>query len=397
MSNRDEQPFRFACQTCGSAIDLKLNKNEPGHLRGADQILEKLTFDEQTNFVDLHLDFPVSFDKYQPGHTPFLKALRRIGEKNYAIHNLRLNALNELSPLAPELRRVIRLYSRNPVLFSHLCQSRFDVRVASQKPQDINAALYCVIAKVFYPFAMPNDNASSVDKYMAVLRGLADKDKDSLDSFVQEITESNFLRNIQGDCLDIYPRILEAELPLRPALFLDFDHEYGKELIPLRVSTDDFQTYKDLYKDISEVMSRQFVLLAGINNLVHRGDFNRFKAGRKVPNSLHEYADIPFGLKLDYLDDSWYEIDRELVDNQLRNSIAHYKADYDEVNQLITYYPRREGIKQEKVEHLYFLDFMRKLLNSYREMHRMHQLIKCLYNYHFFVYKKPTVMRAASE
>ena len=28
------------------------------------------------------------------------------------------------------------------------------------------------------------------------------------------------------DCLEIYPRILEAELPLRPALFLDFDKKY---------------------------------------------------------------------------------------------------------------------------------------------------------------------------
>jgi hypothetical protein len=28
-----------------------------------------------------------------------------------------------------------------------------------------------------------------------------------------------------------------------------------------------FEQYKDLFKDISEIISRQFVLIAGINNL----------------------------------------------------------------------------------------------------------------------------------
>ena len=77
-----------------------------------------------------------------------------------------------------------------------------------------------------------------------------------------------------------------------------------------------------------------------------------------------------------------------ITDNHLRNAIAHYKVEYDDVTQIITYYPKREGIKQEKKEEIYFLDFMRKLLMSYREMHKLHQLIKCLYYYYFLIYSK---------
>ena len=54
----------------------------------------------------------------------------------------------------------------------------------------------------------------------------------------------------------------------------------------------------------------------------------------------------------------------------------------DEVSQIITYYPKREGMKQERKESIYFLDFMRKLLYVYREMHKLHHLIKCLYYYY---------------
>ena len=388
MSNRDEQPFRFCCQTCGSPIDILISKKGNGDLRGAEQIYENIEFDDKTNFVDLHLDFPVSFDKYVMGNTPFLRAVGRIGHENYIIHNNRLNALNQLCQLAPDLRQIIRLYSKNVDLFSRLCESRFGEKVKTQKPQDVNATLYCVIAKVFFPFALPKDDAESVHKYMQIMKLLVDKDKTAFDAFINEIIGSGFQENIQRDCLEIYPRILEAELPLRSALFLDFDENYEKELVPLRVSIDDSQKYKDLYKDISEIMSRELILVAGINNLISRGDFNEFKnMGKNTPKNLHKYADVPYGQKLGFLDDTWYEIEDGVADNQLRNSIAHYKAEYDEITQVVTYYPRREGIKQEKAESIYFIDFMRKILISYREMHRMHQLIKCLYNYYFFIYE----------
>ncbi len=387
MSNRDVQPFRFACPLCGEIIELTIDKGMK--LKGAEKQKFKGPFTGEYPFVDLHIDFPVSFDKYVMGHTPFMKAIERIGHDNLGFHNHRLNILNQLYPLVNDLGRIIRLYSKNTDLFSRICESKFGEKVKTQKPQDVNAALYCVIAKVFFPFAMPQDNAEAVDQYMEVLEKLLQADKAKFDGFMKEIIESGFLKNIQKDCLEIYPRILEAELPLRSALFLDFDDNYKDELISLRVSVDEFQNYKDLYKDISEIMSRELVLVAGINNLLNRGDYNDFKdIGKNTPKDLHKYADVPYGLKLSFLDDSWYEIKDGVADNKLRNSIAHYKVEYDEVTQVITYYPRKEGIKQDKEERMYFLDFMRKILISYREMHRLHQLIKCLHNYYYFMYEE---------
>jgi hypothetical protein len=40
-------------------------------------------------------------------------------------------------------------------------------------------------------------------------------------------------------------------------------------------------------------------------------------------------------------------------------------------------------MKQEKDETISFLDFMHQLLITYREMHRLHQLIKYLFNFHY--------------
>lgn len=389
LSNRDTQPLRFHCKTCSSPIDLIADQDGKIDLHGAEHLKDEQGFKENHHFVDLHIDFPVSFGRYVMGDTPFLKAVERIGHGPYEFHNARLSALNELYHLVPDLNRIIRLYYKNHNLFATLCQSRFGESVLSDKQEDINAALYNVLAKAFYPFSMPDDNADIVNEYLDTFKKIIELDKPAMDLFVSEIFETEFLKNIQRDCLEIYPRILEQELLFRPALYLDFDENYNSEITSFRISTNEFSAVKDLYKDISEVISRGLILVGGINNLIHRQDHNNFKSiGKGTPKSLDAFAEISLGSKCNYLDDSWYELKEDSLNNQLRNSIAHFKAEYDEITQIIHYYPKREGMRQEKLESMYFLDFIRRLLISYREMHRMNQLIKCLYYYYLFMYKK---------
>jgi hypothetical protein len=111
------------------------------------------------------------------------------------------------------------------------------------------------------------------------------------------------------------------------------------------------------------------------------------KSGKDLtPKNLHGFADLAFGQKDDYIDDNWFSFSDRVADNQLRNAIAHYKTDYDEITQKITYYPRKEGMKQEKSEEIFFLEFMRRMLVAYREMNRLHQLIKSLFYYHYLIH-----------
>ena len=73
MSNREVQPVRFACQSCRSAIDIVMTGALPS-MTGATRVQGIEPFDAETNFVDLHLDFPVSFEPYKMGMTPFIRA-----------------------------------------------------------------------------------------------------------------------------------------------------------------------------------------------------------------------------------------------------------------------------------------------------------------------------------
>lgn len=391
MSNRPVQPLRFACQTCAQTIDLVIRPTS-ADIEGADQIETMQPFDPETNFFDLHLDFPVTFEKYVMGETPFMRAAQRIGHDEMRLHAQRLRYLDERHDDQRVFETVLKHYVRDKKTpFKLVAKKRFDIEVISEKPEDYNAALYNLLAVMMWPFALPGANEDAVDLFLTTLGPIHKDSRPALRRFVEEILTTRFLTKLQHDCLSIYPKILDAELALRPALFLDFDEEYKSAPLAMRVSTDEFQSYKDLYKDIAELVSRQFVLVAAVNNLYKRADHDAFLPGIGLtangrdftPANLDEFAKVDFGRKMGFIDDPWYEMQDGAADNQLRNAIAHFKTDYDEVSQVITYHPRKDGLEASAPRTLSFLEFMSRVLIAYREMHRLHHLIKALFYYYY--------------
>jgi hypothetical protein len=52
--------------------------------------------------------------------------------------------------------------------------------------------------------------------------------------------------------------------------------------------------------------------------------------------------------------------------------------DYDDVLQVITYFPKLEGMEREKKVQIQLLDYIWRMLSLFREVHRLHHLVKCL-------------------
>jgi len=390
LSNRAVQPMRFNCATCGAPIDITLTMDAETvevqiEVENAKRVVgDRFDFDAETNFVNLHLDFPVSSAAYQPGATPFMMATQRVSFAELQMHAFRMQCLNELYGREKEIKDLFTLYKREQhALFKGKVLAFLEADMPCDTPLDVNRALYFAVEKAFLPFADPERNADAVHSFAKMLEQLEAADADALAVFLRDVVQSRFLKNLQTDLLEIYPRIIDIELMLRPALFLDFDQQHDSGMVPLKVSAHDFMETKDLYKDIAEVTSRALVLVAGMNNLAKRGCHNDFLVAAGAPRDLNQYADMPLGKKLDYIDESWYMPDGEATDNRLRNSIAHYKAEYDEVTQLITYFPRREGLGQARHEQIFLLDYSRQVLLAFRELHRMNHLAKCLFVYYY--------------
>lgn len=403
-SNRDYQPLSFACPHCASLMLITMDTSNPpqtgfqfnGCKPSKDQ--RGLFTDDKNPFVDLHLDFPVRFGKYVMGQTPYMMAVEELegasesteeAHGKMAFHNQRLNQLNHFHDRADEIKTIIRLYGgKNKQLFKKRVSDFLQKDLEpSLKPQDINAALYQFLTFVFLPFVHFDEVSSLVEGFGEMTMRLAGK---PFNDFLRSIIDTGFLGTLQKDCLRLYPEIYGAELPLRPAFYLDLLDGYEKAKTAARISTKDFQSYKDLYKDIIEVFSRQLVLVAGINNIIHRKDFNAFATinGGKL-SSLEKFSGKTLSDRFKYLDDCWYNIDREIIDTEVRNSIAHNNVNYDEITQIIEYFPDGGGIQPTPAQQIYFLDFMRMILVTFREVNNLHHLMKCFFYYEYLVLQDP--------
>jgi hypothetical protein len=387
MSNRDIQPLKFSCKGCGSPIGLTFGRMALKRIDGAIEVEGVTPFDNQTDFVDLHLDFPLVFGKYVMGNTPYFQALHRVGHQNAEFHRQRLELINQQYKKYPTVERLIAMFTKGHFgPFRRFTKERFRVETKSEKPADINAALYTILSFYVLPYTLPDTSSAIVQRYTTMIMSLLQKAPNESRAFLKEISDSTFLQRCQTDCLRIYKPILAAELPLRPALFLDLDSSYVEGQTAMRVSTNDFEEYREVYKDMAELLSRLLVLVAGLNNLINRNKHNEFAKGVHVsnagkelaPKTLDAFADVVLANKPKFLDNCWFSLNPIAHDNKLRNAIAHNKIDYDELTQRITYYPKLEGMGNSTKHEIQLLDYMRRMLALFRECHRLHHLVKCL-------------------
>ncbi|ACE83476.1 hypothetical protein CJA_3728 [Cellvibrio japonicus Ueda107] len=397
MSNRDIQPFQFACPSCEQKITFTFGTAD-GELAGASEILDfKAPFEGTNPFVDLHLDFPVEFGRYVMGNTAFMKTVSQLGHEAYHHLNHRLDLINILYSKQGSLKSLITQFKRGDIkTFEKVCAHVPGVSLKSHAKEDVLAAVYSATSIMSSPFTIHEHNEELSKQFPILLEMIYGQHPNKTTELLKSIIANDFLKTLHFDCLSVYPKIVEFDLLIRPALYYDYYTPEELNRIPARVSTADFDSCSNFYKDLSEIFSRQLNLIAGINNLMKRGDFDLFEASKRVNakgeiikelTTLNNYANMDLGRKIDVIDDPFYMIDMNAIDNKLRNAIAHYKYEYKESTQLITYYPSKEGMHRAKYHEIYFMEFVRKMLLLFREVHTLNHTIKGLFFFSIFILK----------
>jgi len=188
LSNRAYQPLRFRCKTCGVPIDVTMTPDFEEvtcdiQVAGAKKIPSD-GFKPDVNFVDLHLDFPVTFGPYRMGLTPYIMAAQRIGHQAMGLHAMRVNYLNQVYAAATEIKTLFTLYSNDKNdLFQEKVWAFLSKKMPCDTQLDRNRALYYAIEKAFFPFAEPGKNVDAVEVITRLQTRLAKRNRVSLDRF----------------------------------------------------------------------------------------------------------------------------------------------------------------------------------------------------------------------
>ena len=103
--------------------------------------------------------FPPLLNHTQWELTPFMRAVDRIGQREMGLHNFRLDYLNQEMKNARDFQNILKLYANQKYKPFKLNIDRiFGISVDSDQPQDINAALYTLIAKMMFPYEYPGQS-----------------------------------------------------------------------------------------------------------------------------------------------------------------------------------------------------------------------------------------------
>jgi hypothetical protein len=376
LSNRRVQVLSITCKECGAVSSIEVSETQNIKVSGIKQ-----SSNEPQYHIDLHLDFPVFEHEQHPLISPFMMSTMMGGSLNTSKHANDMHLLNKIADNIIEIKNTLNFYLRKKYkIFSRKVSLYLGIEEINPNKIQAEMLLFKYLFEIIEPFNDLDSTNKSIDLFLEKFKNLKNTSENELNAFIKEIKKSKFIDIGIDDSVKIYKQILLKEVIFIPSLFIEYIKDRDNNKTPFLLSTKDFEYISDLFKDISEVLSRQLVIVAGINNLLKRNNHNEFKVvlSKKnknlEPKSLKDYANLDFGRKLEFIDASWFPISTKIADNQLRNSTAHYKWEYDSATQVIKYFPKKEGLERSASNELYLIEYCKKIIESFRVFHELNFL-----------------------
>ena len=137
----------------------------------------------------------------------------------------------------------------------------------------------------------------------------------------------------------------------------NFKDEYG-------ISTTTFEDLKQFYLDCYESLGNLLRIIVAFNNLQQRGNFETCISIRRDVLILSDFDEkITKGQKIDHITkaEPFDILVSFILNNKIRNAIAHNRYDYNGVSQLITAFKTDGNISDT----VYLIDFVEECLNFF--------------------------------
>lgn len=210
-------------------------------------------------------------------------------------------------------------------------------------------SLHClqeiVLEETKYLFISPLQD----DCILKLLRELSFVDKAKLHAFTNVIDGAQGLLlayrkviEVFSNFMGIYPNVLPAETYMR---YKD------KSLASTGIATCSFQDIKTYYQDAYESLLSLFYVPVGLDNIVLRGDYQKFSSlyddvnYKKGIHNIAGYRKLDNGTRCNKVDNR--EIFQGIIDvpanRLLRNGIGHNNNNYDGVTQVVTAYDMKKA------------------------------------------------------
>ncbi|KPX55140.1 hypothetical protein LCH33_004169 [Pseudomonas amygdali] len=418
LSNKETvQIFSFCCHQCSGILSIEIDptKHTDYKLINADRVKrpEKGFLDLKS--VRLHLDFPaVITDSWIP-FSPFTIAALMLNKvANIEHYRAVTSELNFYSENILTLKSIFnfhkngqakQLYLASNTLLREKFKSVVDVDLDyiksmtildNVKTRDLDVIFYktlLVISEVLTKGENPDHEIKELSSYFKSLS------REKLCEFRTYLSGNNHLRSSVATINNIYSDIFSNEEFFRPSIFLS---DYSKmpfkgKKSPLLLVGEKVGVILNIYKDLVEVISKQYIVIVGLRNIKRSKNYDVFKNrtvkmrwGAVSANNLAEFSSLDLGVKIKFMEGCLYYHELKLISSRIRNSIAHNNWEYNELTQKVTF--RFAKNVDEKTDHKNsqtktMLEINSEVIGLFRLMHKLNvvnYLFSCYYGHRDF-------------
>lgn len=401
LSNKETvQVFSFCCHHCSGILSVEIDpiKHADYKLINVKRVErpEKGLFDLKS--VRLHLDFPAVVTNGWIPFSPFAIATLMLREGAHIEHfKVVTSELNFYSKNILTLQSIFNFHKNGKAKQLYLASEillREDFGVIDGDPgytskmgvldditpRELDVIFYKTlmgVSVVLNKGEYPDHEIKNLSSYFSSL------DAERLYDFHSYLLSNGYLKSSAETINNIYSNIFSNEEFFRPSIFLtDYSEMASKDKkSPLRLVSEKVSTILNIYKDLVEVIAKQYIVIVGLRNIKDNKSYDVFnkkavRMGRRSINinSMADFSSLDLGVKPKFMEGCLYFDELAQLSNKIRNSIAHNNWGYDELTQEVTFRFSKNVDEEASAENTLsknMLEFNGDVICLFRLMHKL--------------------------
>lgn len=353
-------PFDFCCPECGVHIygTRRIIDESSIELHNAKPIVCNL--DDVDFYADFSVELPhskikkyVSLDEVvKNGFSPFMMTIKLFPGETYfkLIENMK-NVLSFRDSMWPRIAPLYDLFFNKKIKLIREPLRTFSEKYVVHNELDAMMALHQLC--IFGFSSMLPDN--TINKFIELSKSIyRSENLRKLDALIDTLGGRMYFESVSKRLIRIYSRWLSDFEKYIPAVMIElgnvkesFDREkYG-------IATTSFENMKSFYADSYELILEMVDIAVLLNNLVVRGDHNKFSLETNIKD-YSEYSKQVKSTRLKALVDDEPFSRAIPLNRKIRNAIAHYNYEFDPSLQKITFIDKYKD--KEKTIEMYLID-----------------------------------------
>lgn len=320
--------------------------------------------------VECSGEFPVKKQQVEDASniidlSPYIRNLSKIkGNNSFEKFSKTISQLNETASRWKCYKRIFDLFENKSEFLAQEIKKEFQGKLFScNNEHEVLRSVHNIEVLCFY---IPlKSEILNTQKYGDEVLKLNPVQMKALINFFNS-HDGYHLDEMQSQIYSLLDEFIKVFPALIPAINIQYIGEDSFDFENEGSTTSTFDTVKQFYLDIYEMLGNLMIIPVALNNIKYRNNVNSSAVVDTKLYTLEEYIKLPKANRYHFClnNEMFTDFLGIKVNVKLRNAIGHNDVDYETSSQLITYSPDPRDRSKKKTE--YLLEFESEAIHMFQ-------------------------------